>query len=114
MRTKTLAEQRHTVAWPAGSCAWCARDPRIETRGSHHIISHPISHQIGFSGSGVRVIEQFWIAFALLRKEIDITMIHYKYARFLNKSQLSLLHCPITMITWHMQSSQKLLIQSSI
>ena len=47
--------QRHTVAWPAGSQGWCARGPGIETRGSHHIISHPISRQIGFSGSGVSV-----------------------------------------------------------
>ena len=35
-----------------------ARGPRIETRGSHHVIAHPISRQIGFSGSGVRVILQ--------------------------------------------------------
>ena len=55
MRTKTLAGQRHTVVWPAGSEGWCARGPRIETRGSQHIISHPISRQIGFSCSGVRV-----------------------------------------------------------
>ena len=49
------ASQRHTVAWPAGSRGWCARGPRIETWGSHHIIAHSISRQIGFSGSGVRV-----------------------------------------------------------
>ena len=55
MCKKTLAGQRHTVAWPAGSGGWCARGPWIETRGSQHIIAHPISHQIGFSGSGVRV-----------------------------------------------------------
>ena len=64
MRTKTLGGQRHTVAWPAGSGGWCARGLRIETRGSNHIISHPISRQIGFSGSGVRVKiskgSQFW------------------------------------------------------
>ena len=30
--------------------------PRIETRGSHHIIAHPIPRQIGLSGSGVRVM----------------------------------------------------------
>ena len=40
------------VCWFTG---WGARGPRIETRGSHHIIAHPISRQIGFSGSGVRV-----------------------------------------------------------
>ena len=40
-------------AWPAGSRGWCARGPRIETRGSHHIIAHPILCQIGFSGSGL-------------------------------------------------------------
>ena len=56
MRTKTLARQQHTVAWPAGSWAWCARGPRIESRGSHHIIAQPISCQIGFSSSGVRVM----------------------------------------------------------
>ena len=55
MRTKTLAGQRYTVAWPVGSWAWCARGRQIETRGSHHIILHPISRQIGFSGSGGRV-----------------------------------------------------------
>ena len=57
MVTKTLAGQRHTVAWPGGSRGWqwCARGPRIETRGSDHIIAHPISRQIGFSGLGVRV-----------------------------------------------------------
>ena len=55
MGTKTLAGQRHTVAWPGGSQGWCARGPGIETRGSHHIIAHPIPRQIGFSGSGVRV-----------------------------------------------------------
>ena len=48
MRTKTLAGA-------AGSGCWCARGPQIGTRGSHHIISHPISRQIGFSGFGVRV-----------------------------------------------------------
>ena len=51
MRTKTLTGKRHTVAWPAGSWAWCARGPRIETRCSHHVISHPILRQI----PGVRV-----------------------------------------------------------
>ena len=55
MGKKTLAGQRHTVAWPAGSHGWCARGPRIETRGSHYIIAHPISRQIGFFGSGVRI-----------------------------------------------------------
>ena len=58
MGTKTLAGQQHTVAWPAGSRGWCAKGPRIETRGSHHIIAHPISRQIGFYGSGVRVIRK--------------------------------------------------------
>ena len=56
MGTKTLAGQRHTVAWPARSRGWCARGPRIKTRGSHHIIAHVISRQIGFSGSGVRIM----------------------------------------------------------
>ena len=55
MGTKTLAGQRHMAAWPAGSRGWCARGPWIETQGSHHIIAHAISRQIGFSGSGVRV-----------------------------------------------------------
>ena len=55
MATKTRAGQRHTVAWSAGSRGWGARGPRIETQGSHHIIAHPISRQIGFSGSEVRV-----------------------------------------------------------
>ena len=45
-----------TVAWPAGSQGCCERGPRIETRGSHHIVAHPISCQIGFSRSGVRVM----------------------------------------------------------
>ena len=57
MVTKSLAGQRHTVAWPGGSRGCGARGPGIETRGSHHIIAHPISRQIGFSGSGVRVNE---------------------------------------------------------
>ena len=56
MATKTLAGQRHTVAWSAGSRGWDARGRRIKTRGRHHIIARPISRQIGFSGSGVRVI----------------------------------------------------------
>ena len=43
------------LACHAGSWGWCARGPRIETRGSHHIIGHPISPQIGFFGSRVRV-----------------------------------------------------------
>ena len=46
MATKTWAGQRHTVTWSAGSRGWGARGPRNETRGSHHIISHPISRQI--------------------------------------------------------------------
>ena len=36
---------------------WCARGPRIETRGNRHIISHPISRQIGLTRSAVRVID---------------------------------------------------------
>ena len=57
MRTKTLAGQRHTVAWPGslpGQGAEVTRGRQIEIRGSHHIILHPISCQIGFSGSGLR------------------------------------------------------------
>ena len=54
MFKKKRTGQQRTVAWPVGSGGWCARGLRIETRGSHHIISHPISRQIGFSGSGVR------------------------------------------------------------
>ena len=60
MRTKTLAGQRHTVAWPAGSQGWCARGPRIKTQGSHHIIAHPISCQMGFSGSGLGLMNVWW------------------------------------------------------
>ena len=59
MATKTLAGQRHWVAWSAGSRGWGARGRRIETRGSHHIIARPISRQIGFSASGVRVNSLF-------------------------------------------------------
>ena len=33
---------------PCRVMGWCARSPRIEIRGSHHIIAHPISRQIGF------------------------------------------------------------------
>ena len=54
MATKTWAGRTDTVAWSAGSRGWGARGRRIETRGSHHI-ARPISRQIGFSGSGVRV-----------------------------------------------------------
>ena len=59
MGTNTLAGQRHTVAWPAGSRGWGARGRRIETRGSHHIIARPVSRQIGFPGSGVRVMIEY-------------------------------------------------------
>ena len=79
MRTKTLAGQRHTVAWPAGSWAWCARGPRIETRGSHHIIAHPILHQIGLSGSGVRVKMEVVLIFnTKVHSEYVHTQIHSK------------------------------------
>ena len=53
MATKTWAGRRHTVAWSAGSRGWGARGPRIETRGSHHIIAHPISRQIAFLARGL-------------------------------------------------------------
>tara|TARA_B110000881_G_C18553997_1_gene505764 strand:- start:725 stop:901 length:177 start_codon:yes stop_codon:yes gene_type:complete len=36
---------------------WCATGPRIETRGNHHISSHPVSRQIGFLAPGLGLKE---------------------------------------------------------
>ena len=87
MATKTWAGRRHTVAWSAGSRGWGARGPRIETRGSHHIIAHPISRQIGFSGSGVRVMITTCKNTAFILKCIGRLSIKY-YQSSLNPNSL--------------------------
>ena len=53
MYSLTLTAGIVTKYQNAGSRGWCARGPRIETRGSHHIIAHPISRQIGFLAQGL-------------------------------------------------------------
>ena len=61
MRTKTLAGQRHTYGGLA--CRFmglvCERSADRNPGYSHHIFAHPISRQIGFSGSGVSVIKEY-------------------------------------------------------